>query len=159
MDQMEDKGKHHMSLINKAFFLIALMSISACSELKLQLDSSEYLNTGPNKQSLPVFVKIYQLNEDYRFKTSTFKQLWKNDERALGSSLLSKKEFVVSPGTHADMSLTIEEGAKFIAAMAVFRQPHNNQWRVIESLPPKAFQWGQKIQIGLEGNTLKITSD
>ena len=62
--------------------------------------STARLNPDAQDRSLPVLLRVYQLNNDRRFMHASFKSLWHDDITTLGDSMVRQTEFMVQPGSN-----------------------------------------------------------
>ncbi|SMG55411.1 type VI secretion system lipoprotein TssJ [Cedecea sp. NFIX57] len=106
--------------------------------LHLDFTARETLNTDPresNSLSEPVVVRIYQLKDRKAFDKTVYQQLLKDGDAILKADLLASRDVVVKPGGDASLDMPIEEDAKFVAVVGMFRYPDraDSTWkRVLE---------------------------
>ncbi len=117
--------------MNRILLSCLVLFVTACSAPQVRMDiaGSPNLNIDEKNQPLPVVIRVYQLTATNRFVNSTFEDLWKRDLSALGNTLLSRKEVVVVPGKYIRIEFRKHEKARFVAVMAIFRQPGEKGWR------------------------------
>jgi len=138
-----------------------LMMLSACSYLgprpiDVTLKASSSLNADDNQRSLPVLVKVYQLDSADRFQNASFNELWHHDIETLGHSLMRQTEFMVKPGSIMNLQFTPEDETKYLGVVAMFRKPHHGSWRVIRSLSGASFSRRKPLQIALNENSVSL---
>lgn len=133
------KVSSHNSLCHlpKFFIYLSLLFLISCSfsVLHLDINASHQLNRGANYRSLPVVVRIYTLKNPEGFSDATFRELWHNDKKILGNNLVSRQEFTVVPGKTLHLSLSKNNRANYLGAVALFRHPGHNMWRALIPLP------------------------
>lgn len=153
-----------MKYSNRSFALIACIIVSSlmsgCAGLvRLDVESDSNLNSVGNTP-LPVVVRIYSLEDDNAFKNADFYALWKQDEQVLARGLILKKEIVIQPGSTERIEFPFNDKIRFIAGIAIFRNPSKSQWRFIEAIPNNilANAWHQvfSASLGLKLNQNKI---
>lgn len=111
----------------------AVLCLAACGNLvKLSMNSDKALNTNTAGTALPVVVRVYQLSDDTAFRGAAFRDLWKKDTEVLGSSLLSFKEITMQPNSTEAISEPLNEKTKFVAGVAIFRNPDMAKWSFVE---------------------------
>lgn len=116
-------------------FFGTMFWLGGCANtVKVQLQSESDLNAGSSAAPLPVVVRIYLLNDDAAFKNADFRDLWKRDTEVLGKSLLASKEIVMQPNAKERIELPHREDARFIAGIAIFRNPSSSRWSFIDSM-------------------------
>lgn len=113
-----------------------------------------------HQNSLPVLVRVYQLAEDSLFKEAGFYGLWKQDDKILSQTLLAKDEFSVEPNSQESIHFTKHPRARFIAIMALFREPTSAKWRVIKEV---SSSWVSQylptfLTLSLQNNQLELVS-
>lgn len=112
--------------------------------LHLDFTAREALNTDSresNSLSEPVVVRVYQLKDRKTFDKMVYQQLLKDGETILKADLLATRDVVVKPGGDANLSMPMEEEAKYVAVVGLFRHPDmvNNTWKLVterEDLDP-----------------------
>lgn len=121
--------------MQRTYLLLLLCGfLTACSThtIRLQLHADKQLNWDSHHKSLPVVVRIYQLSDNRVFKRANFRELWLNDTEALGQSLLQRDEVTLSPNSRVQFSVSLHSSTRFIAGVALFREPKNNHWRLLQ---------------------------
>lgn len=112
--------------------------------LHLDFTAREALNTDErenNALSEPVVVRVYQLKDTKTFNRSVYQQLLNDGEAVLGADMLSTRDVVVKPGGDALLDMPMEDDAKYVAVVGLFRQPDvvKNTWKLMvnrEELDP-----------------------
>jgi type VI secretion system protein VasD len=77
----------------------------------------------------PVVVRVYQLKGDAAFKGAEFFGLFDDEQQALGAELISRSEFVLAPSDLRAIDVKLNADARFVGAVAAFRDIRNSQWR------------------------------
>jgi type VI secretion system protein VasD len=129
---------------------IFILFLTSCSLSTVHLDitAKKHLNRDAYYHALPVVVRVYTLKNSERFSDATFRELWHDDKKVLGDNLVSRQEFTVVPGTTLRVSLPKNASAQYLGAVALFRHPLHNQWRIITPMP---FLWSS---LTLSGNSI-----
>ncbi|WP_241603937.1 type VI secretion system lipoprotein TssJ [Rosenbergiella nectarea] len=112
--------------------------------LRLDFTAREALNTDAresNSLSEPVIIRVYQLKDSKTFDKTVYQQLLKGGESILKADLLATRDVVVKPGGDANLNMPMEEEAKYVAVVGLFRHPDmfNNTWKQVigrEDLDP-----------------------
>ncbi|SER10761.1 type VI secretion system protein VasD [Rosenbergiella nectarea] len=112
--------------------------------LRLDFTAREALNTDAresNSLSEPVIIRVYQLKDCKTFDKTVYQQLLKGGESILKADLLATRDVVVKPGGDANLNMPMEEEAKYVAVVGLFRHPDmvNNTWKQVigrEDLDP-----------------------
>ena len=86
--------------------------------------------------SLPVVLRIYQLNDDKAFATATYAQLLEGSA-ALKAATVWSRDVTLRPGETLKVSELMQDDASHVGVVAFFRDPGNAEWSV---LVPKS-QW------------------
>jgi len=137
------KSLGNLSVI--CFLTLSCIGCTLTPPVIIKLKSSENLNPDSEMHSLPVIVQIYQLTDLDKFEQASFNDLWKKDSEILGGSLLSRKEFTILPNSETQIKLLKDSKTKYIAFLALFRNPENNDWRS-----------SKKISVGISPRTINI---
>jgi len=150
-------------LINTIVLAATLSFLAACGGpmVNIGLNSNASLNPDRKGDPLPVVIRIYQLNDKSEFQSATFNQIWKNDESALGKTLLSRNELILNPNSSDEIEVDRHAEAKYLAIVAIFRNPIERKWRALEDISAgwvsRKLDLSETIQVSLVGNTLRIT--
>lgn len=147
----------------KLILIIAMLTgVISCGGpiIKVDVSSTSNLNINNNNQALPVVVRIYQLSDKGIFESSTFKQLWKNDSKALSNTMLTKNEIILNPSSKDRVELDRHNDAKYVGVVAIFRTPGQHQWRGIYELSTNFLgkRLSSSFDVSLVGNSLHITN-
>lgn len=106
--------------------------------LHLDFTAREALNTDAresNSLSEPLVVRVYQLKDHKIFDKTVYQQLLKDGDTVLKAELLTSRDVVIKPGGDATLDMPMEQDAKFVAVVGLFRHPDmdKNSWkRVLE---------------------------
>ena len=141
-----------------AAFLFALAGCGG-PMVKVELQSNQGLNPNRQGESLPVVVRVYQLNDKGAFESATFNQLWKQDEGVLGGTLLTRSEIIINPSSNDKVELDRHEQAKYVGIVAVFRNPIDRKWKDLRELRTDFLtkHLSTSFDVSLIDNTLHIT--
>jgi type VI secretion system protein VasD len=82
-------------------------------------------------------VRLFQLKNDGEFATADFFALYDKEKETLGASFISREEYVLNPGETRALELAVNPDARFVAALAAFRDIRSAQWRAITRPPEK----------------------
>lgn len=93
----------------------------------------------------PVVVRVYQLRTDASFNGAEFFALFDDDRKVLGSELISRDEFVLAPQERRTLDVIVSDQARFVGAIAAFRDIRNSQWRALSAAAPR-----KGLNIGVE---------
>ena len=83
----------------------------------------------------PVVVRVYQLKTDAAFKGADFFALFDDDQKVLGQELISRDEFVLTPSEKRTIDVTVARDARYVGAVAAFRDIRNAEWRGLVPAP------------------------
>jgi type VI secretion system protein VasD len=132
--------------------LLALFVLAACALLVLngcgakpvkpteahaQLIVAGDANPDNSGRASPIVVRLFQLKNDGEFATADFFALYDKEKETLGASFISREEYVLNPGETRALELAVNPDARFVAALAAFRDIRSAQWRAITRPPEK----------------------
>jgi type VI secretion system protein VasD len=82
--------------------------------------------------SVPTLVRVYQLRDEKAFERADYEKLAGNDEDALIGDLLDRQSVVMKPEQGEKLDVPMHSDARFIAIVALLRQPDTktNAWRL-----------------------------
>jgi type VI secretion system protein VasD len=121
----------------KWLFSLSSIILSSCSlsTVSITLVAKQHLNHDAYYHALPVVVRVYALKNPDAFSDATFRELWHNDKTLLGNNIVSRQEFTITPGSTLHITLSKNTSSQYFGAIALFRHPVHNQWRVISPMP------------------------
>ncbi len=109
-------------------------------------------------KAAPVVVRIYQLKDDAAFTAADFFALYDKEQMTLGPALIERREFELAPGEQRSFDYPVPNDARFIGAIAAFRDIRNAQWRAVAPAPKQELQKeAKKIPLAVAVERLKIT--
>jgi type VI secretion system protein VasD len=101
--------------------------------VKLKIFASTSLNVADDGQPLSLVVRVYRLRSMDAFQAAplaTFGDKAKEKE-LLGDTLVSSREFVLTPGQHYETLDKFSHEAQFIGIVGLFRKPAEGRWRQV----------------------------
>ncbi len=108
--------------------------------------ASPLINPLPQGEPSSVVLRLYQLNGDSAFANASFRQLWEEDEKTLGPTMLGKAdifvqnlapgaaEILLNPGGVERIKAKLVEGTVLIAVVVGFRNFEGAKWRAMVPL-------------------------
>lgn len=111
----------------------APMTIAARPEAKIKapmtIAATADANPDASGRPSPVVVRVYQLKSETAFNAADFFALFDDDQKVLGEELISRDEFVLAPAERRTIDVALSVEARFVGAIAAFRDIRNSQWR------------------------------
>jgi type VI secretion system protein VasD len=98
--------------------------------------ASPRINPTDSGEARPVMTRVYQLASDTRLNHADFRDLWKEDKKALGEDLLKVQEFPMYPDSRTDIHFERDANALVVAVVALYRTPKGRTWYSVVELPP-----------------------
>src|SRR5262245_12884012 len=121
-----------------------LASLAACAsgppkatKARMTVLAQADVNPDATGRPSPVVVRVYQLQQDAKFANADFFALFDDEQQALGADLLARDEITLAPGERKEVQVEVKGEAKFLGAVAAFRDIRNSQWRVVQAAPKK----------------------
>lgn len=116
----------------------ALLGLGGCSwfrtsptELVLQVVVSDRVNVNEFDQASPIVLRLYDLKVAEAFLGADFFDLYDRETTRLGGDLLGRTETTLIPGRQVEQPRrTVPEEARFLGAVAAFREIEGAEWRV-----------------------------
>ncbi len=93
--------------------------------------ASPLVNPGPDGVPSPVVMRVYQLNGETAFANASFRQLWEEDEKTLGPTMLGKTELYLAPGGMERIKTELKEGTTIVAVVVGYRNFELAKWRAM----------------------------
>jgi type VI secretion system protein VasD len=149
------------------FFLIVVIAVcsialTACApkppkavKARAQLVVSADVNPDTAGRASPVVVRLFQLRNDGEFAAADFFALYEKEKETLGASLISREEYVLAPGETRTLEMPINPDARFVGAVAAYRDIRSAHWRALTRTPEKKLT----DLLGKHGLTLSVGKD
>lgn len=131
-------------------------AISACQLLntKLQITASSQINLDQSNHPLAVSMRAYLLTDATTFTAATYEQIWHSDQRVLGKDIIKHFNWIQQPSRSHQISFKPHAHARYIAVIALFRNPKLGTWRLVKSLDQVNMSALFPIKIRLDKNNL-----
>lgn len=113
---------------------IEIKPAPAAASLDFVAVASPLANPGPDGVPAPVVMRLYQLNAETNFSNASFRQLWEEDAKTLGPTMLGKTEIYLTPGGIEHVKANLIEGTTIVAVVVGFRNFENAKWRAMVGL-------------------------
>jgi type VI secretion system protein VasD len=127
-----------------ALAALCAVALAACgakpvkpTEAHAQLVVSSDANPDNSGRASPIVVRLFQLRNDGEFATADFFALYDKEKETLGASFISREEYVLNPGETRALELAVSPDARFIGALAAYRDIRSAQWRALTRPPEK----------------------
>ena len=159
------KGSHI-----RGWLLLALVAsatlFSACggppkpTVSKATLVAAADANPDSAGRASPIVVRLYQLKDEGVFTNADFFTLWDKDKETLGASIVGREEFELRPGESRELEFKIAPEARFVGAIAAFRDIRNARWKVVSQAPEKSLTdllRKNKVTVSVERSELKLS--
>ena len=100
------------------------------------MTASSRLNPGEKGEALATVVRIYQLKGVTKLMGVSFDDLLDHDKDTLGEDFLAMQEVTINPGDKLDPPVVRNPDARYVLAVALFRQPTGTTWKVSTRINP-----------------------
>jgi type VI secretion system protein VasD len=128
-----------------AFALLAVGALlTACGSkppkpepARLRIVAGADANPDSSGRPSPVVVRVFQLRADGEFAAADFFALYDKEKETLGQSLIARQEYVLVPGETRQLELSLDPQARYVGAVAAFRDIRSARWRVLTRAPEK----------------------
>lgn len=133
----------------KTLFLVlfaSLLTLTGCSsmspysdltKLDLSLEGSNKLNPDLNDRPSPIVLHLMELRHPVAFENADFFSLYQRPREALAPDLMAIEELELRPGERRELKLTVQEGSRYVAVLAAYRNLPDTNWRFIIPLDEK----------------------
>jgi type VI secretion system protein VasD len=103
--------------------------------IEVALRATPRLNPDAQGAALPTVVRLYQLGASERIEQADFAALWEHASDTLAGDLLAARELTLFPGRAQGVQVALRPDVRFLAAVAIVRQPSGSSWRALLPLP------------------------
>lgn len=110
---------------------IEIKAAPAEASMDFMIVASPLINPGVDGQPAPVVMRIYQLNGETNFVNASFRQLWEEDAKTLGPTMLGKSEVFLTPGGVERVKSELIKGTTIVAVVVGFRSFEEAKWRAM----------------------------
>jgi type VI secretion system protein VasD len=99
--------------------------------MRLQVASSDALNTDPEGRSLSLVVRVYKLRNTSNFMNAPYDGFGDpaKEKQMLGEDLVDVKEVILSPGQRRSLNEKWAREASYVGIVGLFREPAPKRWR------------------------------
>ncbi len=118
------------------------------------IQAAETLNPDAQGRPSPVVVRTYQLRSASVFETADFFALFDAEQATLGADLISREEKQVKPGERLAYSTELDPAARYVGAIAAFRDIEKAKWRSLATAPDKE---SVSLVIELESTSVSLS--
>lgn len=95
------------------------------------------VNPDVSGRASPIVVRLYQLKEEGAFNSASYFALIDKEQETLGPSLVSREEYELKPGATRELELKIPPEARYLGAVAGYRDLNNSKWKALSPAPEK----------------------
>lgn len=100
----------------------------------VDVGARDALNPDDAGRATCVVVRVYQLSDRKLFDAASYEDLLKQDKTVLAGERLASMAGVLNPGASLSLSKPIEDETKFVAVVAFFRAPGEQEtWKYVVS--------------------------
>ncbi|MIE71815.1 type VI secretion system lipoprotein TssJ [Salmonella enterica subsp. diarizonae] len=125
------------SVVKSVFYKqVKILRLDVTARAELNNDEQENASL-----SRPVMVRVYQLRDRRVFDKTVYQQLVTEGDVAAVGALPGSRSLVVKPGSDVSLDMPMDDKARFVAVVALFRAPDmvKNDWKLVltrEELDP-----------------------
>lgn len=145
--------------------LAGLLTLTGCSsmspysdltKLDLTLEGSSKLNPDLNDRPSPIVLHLMELRHPVAFENADFFSLYQRPREALAPDLMAIEELELRPGERRELKLTVQEGSRYIAVLAAYRNLPDTNWRFIIPLEEKR---QNNLSLRLDAEGISVIND
>lgn len=100
----------------------------------LRIVATDHMNPSTRGEGLATELRLYQLRDAHALEGHSFEDLWHQGGTVLGASLVSEETLTVYPGETTTHPLTLEDGAAYLGAVVIVREPEGRAWTTVTPL-------------------------
>lgn len=126
-------------------------------ETRTLLSASNDTNPDINGRPSPVVLRVFQLRSDSEFGRADFFALSLHEKDVLGTSLIGVEEFELRPGEHLETRIPLSRDARYIGAIAEFRDINGAQWRALRVRPSRSLFVSESVVVDTERGALSLS--
>jgi len=130
--------------LHSAIALSVALLLSACgskpppkpASVTGTIEATAQVNPSASKRPSPLLVRIYELKSVAAFNAADFMSLYQRDQAELAADLVTKEEFVMSPGETKTFAKTLGADTRFLGVVAAYRDLEHAKWRSVVAVLP-----------------------
>ena len=103
--------------------------------VNVSLATTATVNQTPDKKGAPIVLRLYQLSSPAGFNGAEFFQLFNKDQATLGTDLVKREDFELSPGQTKSATLTPTDMVKAVGVFGAYRDFQHVTWRGVADIP------------------------
>jgi type VI secretion system protein VasD len=123
----------------------AVLALSACAgapqpeptAASAVLSAAADVNPDETGRASPIVVRFYELKQADAFQAAGYFALMDHEQETLGESLVHREEYELSPGETRTFALSIPPEARYVAAIAGYREIMSAKWKALAAVPNK----------------------
>jgi type VI secretion system protein VasD len=152
----------------RALLVMICLALAACASkppkpapTHARFVVSADVNPDNSGRASPIVVRLFQLRNDGEFAAADFFPLYEKEKETLGASLITREEYVLSPGETRAFDLPVNPDARFLGVIAAYRDIHAAHWRALTRSPQKKLtdllrKHGVTLSVGKDAVTLEV---
>ncbi|UCO98900.1 type VI secretion system lipoprotein TssJ [Metapseudomonas lalkuanensis] len=115
----------------------AISPYSRMTKLDLSLSASDQLNPDLDGRPSPIVVRLLELKHPVAFENADFFSLYERPKESLAPDLVTSEELELRPGETRELKLSVNEGSRYVAVLAAYRDLPETRWRYVVALTPE----------------------
>lgn len=144
---------------------LAMLVLNACAthgsserlDTYTLLSASSDVNPDISGRPSPVVLRVFQLKGAAEFSHADFFALYAHEKETLGANIIDIEEFELRPGERLETRLPLARDARYIGAIAGFRDLSNAQWRTLQIRPSRSIFFRETVAISVDRSTLTLS--
>jgi type VI secretion system protein VasD len=151
-----------------AVLACAVLALAGCAAkppkpvaAKALVLASPTVNPDASGRPSPVVVRVYQLRGDAEFNGADFFAVFDHEKETLGASLILREERTLNPGEKAEFDMPVSPDARFVGAVAAFRDIRSTRWKALAGAPEKSLLKvlsKSRVTIRVEQGTVTVST-
>lgn len=144
-----------------------VLALSACAskppkpvQTRTWIMASSDANPDLKGRASPIVVRVFQLKSETEFNGADFFALYEREKETLGSSFLTREEYVLQPGEQRELVVPLARDARYIGAIAAFRDIRTARWRALSVAPRRTVGdtfSRDRMTLAVERTAIKLT--
>lgn len=137
---------------------------TSLSVVELVVEATPRINEDDEGRPLPTIVRVHQLSEGSSLAHASYEEALGAPEALFGGDLLGSTEVTVFPGERRRVPFALEDSARHVAAIGVFRQPAS--WSSLFEVPadapgcaPPETPRAARLVVAVEGSSLRVRGE
>jgi type VI secretion system protein VasD len=128
------------------------------TDLDLKFSADKNINPDDNNSPSPLYIRMYELKSDKKFKRAGFIDLYERDKQVLGDDMIAKQRLKrIIPGERRNKDYVLDPQTHYVGLFAEFQKYKSATFKVVIPVDPTNVI-ASSSAVHISGNTVSATN-